>query len=53
MESIEKNACSNITCAFNVRGQCPAVDVLRDPRRETGCVYYKNKNVQIDNTKNE
>lgn len=53
MESTEKNSCSLVTCGFNVSGKCPAMDILKDPHRETGCIFYKNKNIQTDDTRSE
>ena len=49
MEAAEKNACSYLDCGFNVNGRCPDMDVLKNPYKETGCIFYKNKNIiEID-----
>lgn len=53
MESTEKNACSYLNCGFNVSGRCPDMDVLKNPWKETGCIFYKNKNIQTDDKKSE
>ncbi|MBU4541570.1 hypothetical protein [uncultured Acetobacterium sp.] len=53
MESTKSNACSYLECGFNVSGKCPDMDVLKNPYKETGCIFYKNKNIQTDGNKSE
>lgn len=50
MESLksEKDKCSINACHFNVNGHCQDIQVLKNPWKETGCLYYKNKNIQTE-----
>ena len=44
----EKNACTLTSCNFNTNGRCQDIELLKNPWKETGCIYFQNKNIQTE-----
>ncbi|MBC3798556.1 hypothetical protein GH810_14150 [Acetobacterium paludosum] len=53
MDSNNEKKCSQLACSFNENGRCPDMDVLRNPWRQTGCIFFTNKNVRTDEMNND
>lgn len=43
----ETSKCSLTSCHYNINGCCQDIVLLKNPWKETGCIYYQNKNIQI------
>lgn len=46
----EKDKCPLHACHFNTSGRCQDIELLKNPWKETGCIYYQYKNIQTKKT---
>lgn len=42
------NDCDKKGCPYNTDGQCLDKQLLMDPTKQTGCIFFKNKNIRMD-----
>lgn len=38
--------CDRTGCPFNIDGKCLDMDVLKNPYKQTGCIYYENMTIK-------